>query len=356
MLEKLTKRVSNYILENHTPDKVCADNKIKGVSEEISLLKELKDELVKKDKEIEEGKIQWDRTFDAIIDHIVIIGKDGTIEKVNKSFQDHADRIDAPWKSFVGVKWEEYKAFVGSPLDECIVSKCFETSEHQEATISVGDTAKYILVNPIFGSEGEVVSVVRVSRDISSIQRQKRMLEKRTKIFEAVAHMSQTLVDIEEWDNAVKTILSELGITMGAYRVYMFENELKTDRLCAKLVQVWRDSNINCLSDNLIECVNYDEFPEWKQMMEDGELIKGEVVKCRTCDNRETCTYAADASLCAVPIFSDKRWWGFIGFDYPGRNHWRKEDETLLRIAADIIGGVITHRLKYQECIDKCDK
>jgi hypothetical protein len=353
-VDKLSERIARYVVTNNNGHVLDDDLKVQGIQQEIDILRELKEELVSKDKEIERQRIEWDRTFDSIIDNICIIGKDQTIEKINKSFlmcvRDHR----GPWDSLIGMPWKEFKEDVGIPSDICVVTECFDTGRPAEAVVDMRHGIYSVIANPIIDEGGEeVVGVVRISRDVTRYRLQRDQLERRSRIYHAISEMSKTLVNHDNWDEAVKLILEELGVAIGASRVYVFRNVNRDNRICSLLQHCFHnDVYRDCSAEVMSECVNYDLLPLWEEEMKKGNSVSGNLIDCQICPLKERCTCAAGVTVSAVPIFVNKRWWGFIGFDYMnGTRKWKDEDETLLRIAADILGGVIHHRGRYWETI-----
>jgi hypothetical protein len=177
--------------------------------------------------------------------------------------------------------------------------------------------------------------------------------------------MTKILVNHSNWDAAVNLILGDLGRAIGASRVYMFKNIVREGRICALKQHAYHNNAFRkCSVGDLTECVNYDLMPEWQSRMEHGLSASGSVLECDLCLHKKGCVCKEDTLVCAVPIFVDKEWWGFIGFDYTnGTRIWKDEDETLLRISADIFGGIIYHRDRYWDkvgemvdCEDKLEK
>lgn len=353
-VDKLSERIAKYVVSRNGVHVKENDHKIEGIKQEIDILRELKEELVLKENEIERQRLEWDRTFDSIIDNIVIIGHDQTITKVNKSFLTCVRDQRGPWDSLVGMPWAEFKEDVGLPSEICVVTECFETGRPAEALVDMKHGIYSVIANPIIDSDTEeVIGVVRISRDVTRYQKQKAQLERRSRIYHAISEMSKKLVNHDDWNEAVKLILEELGVAIGASRVYVFRNVDRETRICSLLQHCFHNELYrDCSSETMTECINYDMLPEWESNMRRGKSVSGDLVDCHICPLKERCTCASGVSVSAVPIFVDRKWWGFIGFDYMnGTRKWKDEDETLLRIAADILGGVIHHRGRYWDTI-----
>lgn len=351
-INTLTNKIVNFIINRQlqVDDSVC--RKIEGISKDIQVLRELKDELIEKDKELKNSKVEWDKTFDAIIDDITIINPDLIVTKANKSFLVHHHEVCVECVSPIGRSWNDIRNELKIET-VCIIAKCFKDKVYQETTMNILDKTYSVLANPIFDDNDNIISVVRVARDITNLEQQKQKIDRRGRIFEAISEMSKTLVSHEIWHEALTNVLNQLGKSVGASRTYIFKNVVNDDRLCADLMGEW----VNIESCHMTECINYDTLPDWKYGMESGKAVEGRIKECLHCPDKDTCIGLNDLIVCAVPIYSNKKWWGFIGFDYnTDIKKWKEEDEALLRVASDIIGGVIFHRDRYFKCLNSINQ
>lgn len=351
MLDFLAKKITNYIVKTRIEPKLHKGDD--EISKHLKELKELREILIQRDEELRTSKIEWDKTFDAIIDDIVIINCDGVLTKANKSFIYHIESLGGLWKEVIGKNWSDIRIELGIDVNiPCVVDKCINEGTYQEDIISYNNRTFSVVANPVYDNSGNLISIVRVSRDITKLEQQKHKIDRRGRIFEAISKMSRVLVDHEKWDNALSEILKYLGESVGASRAYIFENEIKDNRMCANLIDIWINADDpNC---DMAECINYDLIPEWRKGMEVGDTVEGHIKDCTVCPEKEECMRLNDTIVCAVPIFANKQWYGFIGFDYDTKTKaWKEDDEAILRTAADIIGGVIYHRNRYYNCLDK---
>ncbi len=54
----LSKKIAMFVVRQHNKDVCNVDHKIEGISQEINILRELKAELVKKEKELEQQRLE----------------------------------------------------------------------------------------------------------------------------------------------------------------------------------------------------------------------------------------------------------------------------------------------------------
>lgn len=349
-------KLSRKIGESRAKKIIAMEENLPDIKQELSELDVLRERLIKTEQELEKTRLEWDRTFDSIIDNIVLIDRDKKITKANNAFYNCVEK-DIGHVEFIGMNWKDFKEIDKIPMDICLVDKCFETGIHQEASIEFRGKTWDVSVNPVYTKTQfgrEIIGVVRVARDITCQEKVKRTLQRRSTIYHAISEMSKTLVTHEDWNNAVHCILGDLGRAIGASRVYIFENVIQEDRICSlKRYAYHSTKGRGCATGDITSCINYDLLPNWQSRMEHGLSVEGNIVECNLCPRKHECVCQDEVLVCAVPIFVNKQWWGFIGFDYiNGTRVWKDEDETLLRIAADILGGNMYHRTRYWTAVD----
>lgn len=347
-VERFSRKIAEFVVCSKHVNGVHETTE--GISTEIEELRLLKEELIRKERELQQSRVEWDRTFDAIIDNIIIINKDRLVTNYNKAFELCMEKSKYEGK-VIGQPWQNLKDFMELPSDRCIVEECFRTGEHGDTTITSKGLTFNICVNPVI-ENGEVISVVRVSRDVTKLEKQKELFKRRADLFKTVSDMSAVLVNHDEWKPAINDILCNLGESLGAHRAYIFQNEVTEKRICADMIDFWinDDRFKNC---DMNDCINYDYVPDMKVCMEHGNPIRTTLPQCNICEKKDHCICSDEVVVTAVPIFCNKQWWGFIGFDFNSDDRpLSEEDETILRIAADIIGGVIYHRERYFKCVD----
>lgn len=330
------------------------------VKEELEKLEILRQSLVQKDIELERERLEWDRTFDSITDHIVLIDIDRRIRKANNAFWNCVE-TEIGHMEIEGMYWSDFTKIAGLDTGICVVDACLEKGLHQEKIIRVYNKVYSVSVNPVYidTPTGKVLNgVVRVSRDVTTQEKIKTSMARRSSIYHAISEMTKKLVNHTQWDNAVNLTLGDLGRAIGASRVYIYKNALRENRMCALKQQCYHNLSMrSCEPDNISECVNYDLMPEWETRMSHGLSVEGTIEDCGICPNMTNCTCQNEVLVCAVPIFVAGKWWGFMGFEYTnGTRVWKDEDKTLLRIAADIMGGTIYHRGRYYNAVNKLEE
>lgn len=184
-----------------------------------------------------------------------------------------------------------------------------------------------------------------LSRDISEREKAKELLEKRDEILNAVSITAHTFLNSDRWDDRIDTVLKQLGMATGVDRVYIFQNATDTDGIlrCSQRFE-WCAPGVEPQIDNPdLQNVNFVEagFPRWIQVMADGNAVAGDINSFPKAEH-DLLDSQGIKSLVVVPIISDARWWGYIGFDECKiEREWSPSEVDALRVAADILGSAI---------------
>ena len=83
VIDKLSDKFAAYMVTGRNTVKY---EPIEGISEDISELKRLRSEIGDMNEEIRRRRVEWDNTFDSILDNIVIVDSKMNITKINNKF------------------------------------------------------------------------------------------------------------------------------------------------------------------------------------------------------------------------------------------------------------------------------
>lgn len=176
---------------------------------------------------------------------------------------------------------------------------------------------------------------------------EKRLALNVKKLLEALASIA-TKLNSESSKETLYEILSTLGIAVGVDRTYLFDfdhagggNLVASQR--AEWVEVGQDRQIaNPLLQNFDMAEN--GFGDWNEKM-----LNGDVVACLTSElsipqQAVLREMQGILSIVFVPVFSNGRLRGAIGYDdCTAERIWKNEEIEALRIASSIV-GVLCYR------------
>ncbi|MDP2798118.1 MAG: PAS domain S-box protein [Methanoregula sp.] len=176
----LLKKIQNGIpVDRYETERLTKTGKRIQVSLSLSPIKNIKGELVGasvsaydiSDKkqlqdEIQQAKIKWERTFEAVPDMIAIIGRDFHIARVNKAM---AERLGIRPEDAVGKACYELVHHSTNPPGFCphrrlLVDGCEHAEEIHEDTLNADFL---VTASPLRDEKGNVTGSVHVMRDIT---------------------------------------------------------------------------------------------------------------------------------------------------------------------------------------------
>ena len=107
----------------------------------------------------------WEKTFDAIDDWIAIIDLNSTILRSNRTVEKY---FQLRVQESIGIKCCKLVHGTDSPVDLCPLPKMLKTKKRERSEIKAKDGRwMLITVDPIFNSDGKMISAVHIVRDIS---------------------------------------------------------------------------------------------------------------------------------------------------------------------------------------------
>jgi len=196
---------------------------------------------------------------------------------------------------------------------------------------------------PVRDEDGRVLYMQGFLLDISEQKRAEADLRRRDAILQAVGSGAERLLSEPLWTTAVPELLRELGEAAAVSRVYLYENHTG-DRGELRARQLFRWTAAELPSDEELQDFGYEVagFARWVGELGAGDVVAGHLTSLPEPERRKLQLIGV-VSLLVVPIFSDGRWWGFIGFDECTRaRDWAAAEIDALRAAAGILGAAIT--------------
>ncbi|MFO7911464.1 MAG: MASE3 domain-containing protein [Desulfotignum sp.] len=215
-------------------------------------------------------------------------------------------------------------------------------------------------VSWIHDSSGDRIGGVTANRDITDLRRDEekrkklhRELVKREQILGAVSEVAGHLLEQSVWDGVEKA-LQRIGESADVQRVYIFENHTGQDgQLLTSQRYEWSHDQVSSQKKNpLLLDIPYEEagFTDWIDVLSKGRVIASPVSRLP----EKQAEFLGDQqiqSLAVVPIFADRSWWGFMGFDdCLAPRQWHASELDALQAAARIFGAFVT-RMQYLEAL-----
>lgn len=201
-----------------------------------------------------------------------------------------------------------------------------------------------------FNSKGEI-EVVGISRNIDERKKIESIIKSRLHYEKNIAKFSNVLLEDTE-GSALQAGLEHILDASGSSRVYIFENFVDNEgKLSAKQVYEYCAKGVEPQIDMPeLQHLIYEEhgFKRWKEYLSANKIIVGSV-KDFPDDEARLLSEQDIKSILVIPIWLDRQWYGFIGFDeISGDKAWESEDIMLLRTVSETIGFYLSSKKSEQ--------
>ena len=122
------------------------------------------------EQEVRNTAAQWQATFDAVPDVVLLLDKDGRILRANHAA---AEFLGLPCDTIVGGHCYGLIHGTSTPPAECPLAKMRQSRRHEEAEVLAREGGPWLSVSadPVFDPSGELTHVVHVTRDITERKR-----------------------------------------------------------------------------------------------------------------------------------------------------------------------------------------
>ena len=171
---------------------------------------------------------------------------------------------------------------------------------------------------------------------------------RRDAVMESVAFAAERLLLVPDWRDAIDEVLARLGAASEVSRAYLIRNVVDDlGRECSAQVAEWCAPGVASQFGNpILERTPWTEygFDRWPALMRAGASIGGSVDDLP--ETERPALRAQDiVSIVCVPVQTDGRWWGVIGFDDCVEvRDWSMGEPEALRAAATMLGVAETRR------------
>lgn len=164
------------------------------------------------------------------------------------------------------------------------------------------------------------------------------------KLLSGVALSTQRLLATTDIRAGLQEALAALADAAQVDRAYIFENEItrgKTDRRLRARYLWTRDAGASTPTDSVLQDLSYEElFPRWFDILSSGRPISGRVMDFFIEPKPGEPTPLR--SILLVPIMSENRFWGVVGFDDGDiSRRWDAGAEAILSTVAGGMGGAM---------------
>ena len=205
----------------------------------------------------------------------------------------------------------------------------------------------YVINSPITHPDGRISKMAMIL-DVTERKQVEEQLRRREAILEAVAFASESVMKETGWEQCVQDVLANLGKATGVDRVSIFENRFMDNQeiLCTRKFE-WSGPGVASLMYNPEMhdfSIQAKGFGRWTDMLSQGSVIEGPIREFPEAE-RAILSSVNVRSVLVVPVFVERIWWGFIGFDScTTEREWSTSEIDALKTAGRLLGTTIQRR------------
>jgi len=143
------------------------------------------------EEEVRNTAAQWQATFDAVQDLVLLLDKDFRILRANRAA---AEFLGLPFDRIIGGHCYDLIHGTSTPPAECALAKLRQSHRHEEVEILArkGGPWLAVSVDPLFDPSGELTQVVHVARDITDRKRAEEALRQSEAYLAEAQRLSHT--------------------------------------------------------------------------------------------------------------------------------------------------------------------
>jgi len=246
------------------------------------------------------------------------------------------------------IPWLESDGFESQPL----VKSLLRYPEHypyteNECSKVTGERVWVAWMNqPLYDASGQVSEIICVGRDISRRKQAEQDLQKRDRILQAIAMITQHLLTTLNYPEAINYALKTLAELTMVERVYLFEN--CPGPTLNHRFEWHRQSGQLWVNHPRLQNLPYGALARWYSRLAEGKFIGG-IVRNFPEAERKIFQKRQIVSLLLVPIWFDEEFWGFIGIaDHQQEREWSNHERFLLKAVGDSIRGAMARQQSEQ--------
>lgn len=175
--------------------------------------------------------------------------------------------------------------------------------------------------------------------DISKRKKAELKIAHRLKYEENLALFSSTL--LLDSPNVIQKALKYILKATDTSRVYVFQNFKNSNKqLAMKLIHEVVAENRKMNNTKQLQNIGYHEkgLERWMHLLSENKIINGIVDDFPAIEKKILQKYSVK-SILIIPVWVNRKWFGFIGFDdLANKRTWKREDVDLLRTVSEILG------------------
>ncbi|WP_154859651.1 ATP-binding protein [Cyclobacterium xiamenense] len=184
--------------------------------------------------------------------------------------------------------------------------------------------------------------------------RKKAQMIDNGRILEAIGKSHVLLQQSASLSEGIQKTLAVLGEATGVDRIYIFKNHFnESGEFCMSYAFEWVAKEIDAQMDfTLLQALPYSIFPELESKLQKNQVIYDLVKNSKNKVFYEAMQEQNIIAYLFVPIFSDAKFWGYIGFDNCSTEDlFSREQVAALHALAATLGALVLNRKQKKRLV-----
>ncbi|MCF2447430.1 PAS domain-containing protein [Dyadobacter sp. CY345] len=279
-------------------------------------------------------------TRDAIYDWNMATDHIAWGDGFNRLFGYEVNRERYPVNKWASLIHESDVDFVGKSLSAALQNRTQHNwrAEYQfrkaDGTYAFVQENGYIIRNP----EGDVIRMIGVLRDVSQRKKTQLKLVRKSALLAAIAEVNSSLLQYDNWLNAIDHSFAIVGAAINVDRVYYFENF--TDPVSGKIYcnqrLEWNSGRFESQANNPeLQNVPHETLADLVSPLEKNKPYIGIVSNLPDSEFKSSLIAQEIKSLLIFPVFAKNKFYGYIGFDdCQNERKWDEDERSFLKTIA----------------------
>lgn len=198
--------------------------------------------------------------------------------------------------------------------------------------------------------EGKPLIISGIHQDISEQKETELQLYQKLEQEKLISEISSDFINTSNIDNSIIGAFAKLGALVEASRVYLFMLDAKNETMSN--THEWCAEGVSAEKDEL-QNLPLSIFPWWMEKLYNKEIINISDVSKMPLEakvEQEILESQNIKSVLVLPVYSESKLIGFVGFDNVMTNSfWSEKDCQALLLIADILSNAIIRKLNEEE-------
>ena len=282
---------------------------------------------------------EWQSTFDAIEDIVILLKPNHEIIKANKAALEALNKTP---EEIVGKKCYHLIHNTNSPILGC---PCEEACKEKRSIIKeYFQNGRFYELSawPVFDEKNRVVWFTHVVKDITQRKKAEQALFHQSQMQELLRKIAFDFINVklEDVEQVINNSLKDVGEFVKADRVYVFDYDWKNN-VCSNTYE-WCSPGVQPQIKEL-QGVPLDDIPYWVNTHKQGKimLIPDVFALPENESLRQILEPQEIKSLITIPLMDGWECTGFLGFDSVREHHnYTETEEGLLAVLAQMFVNI----------------